>query len=746
MNIRDDAEATQTFEEESFLDENEPPDRIPPEPWYADNPRPDRDAPFYDIQALLSDNKASNAHLEIHTIILDWKDIRAGKIDRVLSSLKSLNIHDPINADLDTLKRLRSKIAIYPCDYHIDGRLLVQIPEVRQFWQNLHAAWPYGLYFLTNRHITLLPYVMSHVEIQVERAAGSGYAVIRFPAKQVRRFLESSALPISAITSRLGESHRLEECQSNIAKLLAESNQLWNSKRRFDPSFFNSPMGEFLEYAANNDALDLIRPAELTEERLINALRFEGWTQGSTTRILMQNVIEHGHLDKLRKSVLLNVLFCRPYNGDRETLVLHFVAAAGLLRRLPNSFLNERNLFRLYDRNGRNAALIAARNGFIKQIPARLLTKKRLEEANRWDETLLTNAASGKSAIMVFDPEQHIRRKRARQKHCVKKLGRFLFQAVSSGMLGFIHKSWITEKALSVILHERKDGSQGFIGCPDTVIGAAAVHGRLHELPGRFVRQLAPSIATGHKETVLHLAAASGALNHMPRSAFNSTTVFSMLDNSGRSVAMVAAGHGCFSQIPKQVLRRGNLSARDKWGYTIFHHAIEAGWLSDIPREFFTLENLVLHSCHGDTVFHLAAANNRLNSIPGEYLCALTLGLKNNRGQTVFDCAALNGSFDHIPPRALSAEILLALDDQGETLFQRVWQKCAPTHISRSLYTREAITRPDAKGLTILDYAANREELGKIPEPALNWCGDFVLNKGIPLLDQVSEWRNKPLI
>jgi len=165
-------------------------------------------------------------------LIVSREHVEAGNIDVVLTALSALGILDPVNADVNTLTWLRSQIAILFVGYDHDARELFQIPEVRAFWQALHIAWPYGLYFFQREAGTLMNLFMSHLETRVEREADSPKISITAPDQgATKKFLVSSVGPLLEMTKRMGWSSNdlgqfLKQIQSRVSPIPDPATQL----------------------------------------------------------------------------------------------------------------------------------------------------------------------------------------------------------------------------------------------------------------------------------------------------------------------------------------------------------------------------------------------------------------------------------------------------------------------------------------------------------------------------------------
>jgi hypothetical protein len=130
--------------------------------------------------------------------------IEAGDLNVFLEILRGLNIQEPEHASVQRLRGLQSKIGFLIDGYNDDPRELFQIPEVRKYFQQIQAVWPFGLYFFNNEANTLLLLVLCHVEPKIEKGSQQNGAMLSVPTDKVIEFLNSSAPPIFSVAARVG--------------------------------------------------------------------------------------------------------------------------------------------------------------------------------------------------------------------------------------------------------------------------------------------------------------------------------------------------------------------------------------------------------------------------------------------------------------------------------------------------------------------------------------------------------------
>ena len=133
---------------------------------------------------------------------INRRDIEASNFDVIFGAIESLGVLAPDAADLDTLRKLQSKIGIFVDGYNDDPRELFEVPEVCQYFQTLHKAWPFGLYFFSHTVGTLQLLVWCNAGARVA-GRGSSKTVVGVSEVSVHHFVENSWAPTLAIAGRL---------------------------------------------------------------------------------------------------------------------------------------------------------------------------------------------------------------------------------------------------------------------------------------------------------------------------------------------------------------------------------------------------------------------------------------------------------------------------------------------------------------------------------------------------------------
>jgi hypothetical protein len=128
--------------------------------------------------------------------------IEAADLDPVVDLLTRLRILHPDEADVETLKRRHSKITIFIDGYNDDPRELFEIPEVRHYFQRVHAMWPYGLFFFSRETKTLQLLTLCHVgKVVQHEASGATFQVTK---DEVGEFIRSASSHSLQIANRIG--------------------------------------------------------------------------------------------------------------------------------------------------------------------------------------------------------------------------------------------------------------------------------------------------------------------------------------------------------------------------------------------------------------------------------------------------------------------------------------------------------------------------------------------------------------
>lgn len=103
------------------------------------------------------------------------------------------------------MRRSQGCFGVFVAGYDNDHRELFEISEVRDYFQALHAVWPYGLYFFARSTETLQLLVLCHASVRL--TAEAPHSAKRFASvdkKSVLEFLTNSLPGLSEVTSKIG--------------------------------------------------------------------------------------------------------------------------------------------------------------------------------------------------------------------------------------------------------------------------------------------------------------------------------------------------------------------------------------------------------------------------------------------------------------------------------------------------------------------------------------------------------------
>ena len=136
-------------------------------------------------------------------VSINRKNIEEIDFHPVFQLLAKHGILDPDKADLENLAGLQFKMVIRVDDYKDEARELVEIPEICRYFQLLHAAWPYGLYFFNPQLETLQLLVWCNTGAKLVRNGEAEITGIQVPAKKLKEFIHSAMMPFFSIAGRL---------------------------------------------------------------------------------------------------------------------------------------------------------------------------------------------------------------------------------------------------------------------------------------------------------------------------------------------------------------------------------------------------------------------------------------------------------------------------------------------------------------------------------------------------------------
>ena len=188
-----------------------------------------------------------------------------------------------------------------------------------------------------------------------------------------------------------------------------------------------------------------------------------------------------------------------------------------------------------------------------------------------------------------------------------------------------------------------------------SVIGLAALHGSLHQiLPDFLVRNAKHAFSdmidgVVREGTILHIAAQRGHLRQFPSEALSIENLFELFDSSGRNVAMVAGEAGFITHIPRPLLTRTTLSARNHRGETTFHCLAGSGQIKTLPERLIEYESFMIPDWQGNTPLYWALISSKPDDIPPAFYSKESLTHLNTFGRQFLDYVFEKGSLHRIP-------------------------------------------------------------------------------------------------
>lgn len=152
----------------------------------------------------------SNATLEENEIgsrvfitTLDRKHIEEGNFEPVFKLLNQCGILQPDEADPANLENMQFKVCLLVDGYQDEVSELVEVPEVCRYFQQLHAAWPYGLYFFNPQLETLQLLVWCNTDAKLVRKSNGKVKEVQVPAHKLNGFIRSAMMPFFKIAGQL---------------------------------------------------------------------------------------------------------------------------------------------------------------------------------------------------------------------------------------------------------------------------------------------------------------------------------------------------------------------------------------------------------------------------------------------------------------------------------------------------------------------------------------------------------------
>lgn len=126
-------------------------------------------------------------------ILIDRETVESGDV--------ATFVHEriaPCMADQQSLVTYRERLDFNWHGYDSDPRELFEIPEVLEFAEDLHARWPYALYFLTREGYGLQVLQACLAHARIARGANNGGAQIQLDQDAMSRLLTEQWLPAMA--------------------------------------------------------------------------------------------------------------------------------------------------------------------------------------------------------------------------------------------------------------------------------------------------------------------------------------------------------------------------------------------------------------------------------------------------------------------------------------------------------------------------------------------------------------------
>ena len=139
-------------------------------------------------------------------INIDRDEVEAANLETFLGFLGHYDITDPGNVEPQLLANLQSKIILTIDGYENDPRELFEVPEVCRYFQLIHEAWPYGLYFFNQQpaFATLQLLIWCNSGAKKARNGGNGIITVQVNADKFKAFIHSAMIPFFSIAGQLG--------------------------------------------------------------------------------------------------------------------------------------------------------------------------------------------------------------------------------------------------------------------------------------------------------------------------------------------------------------------------------------------------------------------------------------------------------------------------------------------------------------------------------------------------------------
>ena len=188
-----------------------------------------------------------------------------------------------------------------------------------------------------------------------------------------------------------------------------------------------------------------------------------------------------------------------------------------------------------------------------------------------------------------------------------------------------------------------------------SVLGLAALHGSLHQIPPDFLVKNAKHAfcdmidGVVREGTILHIAAQRGHLRQFPSEALTIENLFELFDPTGRNVAMVAGEAGFITHLPRPLLTRTTLSAKNHRGETTFHYVAGSGQIKTLPERLVEYQSFMIPDWHGNTPLYWALTSRKPDDIPPAFYTKESLTHLNTFRKQFVDYVFDNGGLHRIP-------------------------------------------------------------------------------------------------
>ena len=176
----------------------------------------------------------------------------------------------------------------------------------------------------------------------------------------------------------------------------------------------------------------------------------------------------------------------------------------------------------------------------------------------------------------------------------------------------------------------------------------AAQCGHLNHIPRHLISEENLNWRDDRGKTVVHLAAASGTLDHIGPISYKALTA---TDSYLVTPIHEAAANGTLNHVPNVAKTRDHDPKRSQWPYAAPHGGSQ--WApGQSAHRLPHAGNLDILDKHGRSFLHLAAQRGCLQQVPRASLTQANLNLPDRSGVTPRASALMNGQAPLLSPRA----------------------------------------------------------------------------------------------